>query len=135
MVVLLIYESKQEDKLKWMESIKQVIGYSDFFQYYEVGDTLGSGKYGVVRKAYHKKQPKQVAVKFIKKKELTLKDLELMKREIEVLKVCQHPNIIKLEDVFENQDFLFIVMEYVSGGDFFGYLQNRGFRLTEERAR
>jgi len=41
-------------------------------------------------------------VKFIKKKELTLKDLELMKREIEVLKVCQHPNIIKLEDVFEN---------------------------------
>lgn len=41
-------------------------------------------------------------MKFIKKKELTLKDLELMKREIEVLKVCQHPNIIKLEDVFEN---------------------------------
>jgi serine/threonine protein kinase len=41
-------------------------------------------------------------VKFIKKKDLTLKDLELMKREIEVLKVCQHPNIIKLEDVFEN---------------------------------
>ncbi|CDW72462.1 UNKNOWN [Stylonychia lemnae] len=125
----------QEEKLRWMDFIKQVIGYSDFFQYYEVGDTLGSGKYGVVRKAYHKKQPKQVAVKFIKKKDLTLKDLELMKREIEVLKVCQHPNIIKLEDVFENQDFLFIVMEYVSGGDFFGYLQNRGFRLTEERAR
>lgn len=43
-----------------------------------------------------------MAVKIVKKKELSLKDQELLKREIEVLKICQHPNIIRLDDVFEN---------------------------------
>lgn len=36
------------------------------------------------------------------------KELELQKREIEVLKLCQHPNIIRLLDVFENPDYIFI---------------------------
>ena len=63
---------------------------------------MGKGKYGLVKAAVHKKTGKDYAVKIIKKKELSLKDLELLKREIEVLKVCQHPNIIKFFDVFEN---------------------------------
>ena len=63
---------------------------------------MGKGKYGLVKAATHKKTGLECAVKIIKKKELSLKDLELLKREIEVLKVCQHPNIIKFYDVFEN---------------------------------
>lgn len=51
-----------------------------------------------------------------------------------MLKVCQHPNIIKLEDIFENQDYLYIVMEYLDGGDLFGFLRNRNFRLAEDHA-
>jgi len=56
----------------------------------------------VVKRAIHKKTSKEVAVKVVKKKELSLKDQELLKREIEVLKICQHPYIIKLFDIFEN---------------------------------
>lgn len=59
----------------------------------------------------------------------------MLKREMEVLKVCQHPNIIKMEDIFENQDNIFIVMELLTGGDLFSYLESRRFRLSEERAR
>ena len=59
----------------------------------------------------------------------------MLKREIEVLKICQHPNIIKLEDIFENQDYLYIVMEYLAGGDFFSYLEKRKFRVTEDNAK
>lgn len=71
----------------------------------------------------------------MKKKELSLKDIELLKREIEVLKVCQHPNIIRFYDVFENSDYIYIVMEYLQGGDFFNYLETRNFKITEERAK
>jgi serine/threonine protein kinase len=39
---------------------------------------------------------------------MSIKELELQKREIEVLKICQHPNIIRLIDVFENPDFIYI---------------------------
>lgn len=74
-------------------------------------------------------------MKIVTKKDLTLKDQELLKREIEVLKLCQHPNIIKFYDVFENSDYIYIVMEYLRGGDFFNYLETRSFKIPEERAK
>lgn len=83
----------------------------------------------------HKADGKSVAVKIVKKKELTIKDLELLKREIDVLKVCQHPNIINFFDVFDNQDYIYIVMEVLKGGDFFSYLHQRNFNIPEETAR
>lgn len=63
------------------------------------------------------------------------KDLELQKREIEILKICQHPNIIRLLDIFENETTLFLVMEYLPGGDMFDYLQARGFDIKESQAK
>ena len=44
-------------------------------------------------------------------------NLELVRTEIEILKICQHPFIIKLYDVFENIDYIYIIMEYCSGRD------------------
>lgn len=49
--------------------------------------------------------------------------------------MCQHPNIIKLIDIFENPDYIFIILEYLPGGDLFDYLSARNFVLTEERVR
>ena len=70
----------------------------------------------------------------IKKENMSLRELELQKREIEVLKLCQHPNIIRLLDVFESPEKIFIVLEYLEGGDLFTYMQNRQFNISEERA-
>jgi calcium-dependent protein kinase len=92
------------------------------YEFYDVGEGLGKGKYGVVKKAVHKRTKLEVAVKIVKKKELNLKDLELLKREIEVIKILQHPSIIRFFDVFENQDYIYIVMELLLGGDLFTYL-------------
>ena len=68
------------------------------------------------------------------KKEMRIEDLELVKTEMDVLKISQHPNIIKLYDIFENEDFIYIIMEYCGGGDLFSYIKKRGFKLQEERA-
>ena len=118
-----------------MEAIKRAIGYANLNDFYDLKENLGQGKYGVVKRGIHKKTQKEVAVKIVKKKDLSLKDQELLKREIEVLKICQHPYIIRLNDVFENQDYIYIVMEYLNGGDFFSYLEKRKFRITEDRSR
>ena len=61
-------------------------------------------------------------------------DLELVRTEIEILKICQHPNIIQLYEVFENLDYFYIIMEYCSGGDLFSYLECRDFHLPEPLA-
>lgn len=51
------------------------------------------------------------------------------------MKICQHPNIIRLLDIFENPEYIFIVLEYLTGGDLFQYLDKRDFKITEDRAR
>ena len=84
-----------------------------------------------MKRGIHKKSGKEVAVKIVKKKDLSLMDIELLKREIEVLKICQHPNIIRFYDVFENADYIYIVMEYLKGGDFFSYLESKNFIIPE----
>jgi serine/threonine protein kinase len=88
----------------------------------------------VVKAAIHKKTQKKVAIKIIKKAGMKATDLELVKREIEILKICQHPNIIRLLDIFENPDYIYIVMELLRGGDLFTYLEKRAFKITEIRA-
>jgi hypothetical protein len=119
------YLLTREDKDRWMAAIKKVIGYSNLFDFYDIKETLGKGKFGLVKSATHKKSGKKVAVKIMFKKEMTAGDVELQRREIEVLKMCQHPHIIRLLDIFENQDYIYIVMENLSGGDLFNYLEKR----------
>lgn len=52
-------------------------------------------------------------------------DLVYHRREIDVLKVCQHSSIIKLIDVFESYEYFFIILEYMQGGDLFDYIEKR----------
>ena len=94
---------------------------------------MGTCKFGAVYGAIHKNSGQKVAVKVLKKMNMKLLDIELVKREIEILKLCQHPNIIRLLDVFENQDYIHIVMELLHV-DLFTYMEKRGFRLSEARA-
>ena len=105
------YFSDRAEKERWMTAIKKVIGYSNVFDFYEIKETLGKGKFGLVKSAIHKKSRKAVAVKVMSKKEMSVQDVELQRREIEILKMCQHPHIIRLLDIFENQDYIYIIME------------------------
>ena len=89
----------------------------------------------MVRAAAHKQTGTEVAIKIINKAKLSAEDLGLAKREIEILKLCQHPNIIRLLDTFENPDYIYIVMELLRGGDLYEYISKRQFRLSESRVR
>jgi serine/threonine protein kinase len=88
-----------------------------------------------VKLATHKKNGSRVAIKTVKKKDMSAIEVYQQRREIEVLKMCQHPNIIKLIDLFENADYYYIVLEYMEGKDLFDYLKARSFNIPEERAK
>jgi serine/threonine protein kinase len=102
------YAENQESYSSWIDTIKRAIGYSNLTDSYEVKQKLGNGKFGLVKLGVHKKTGRKVAIKIINKTNMSLEDQGLVKTEIEILKVCQHPNIIKLYDVFENVDTIFI---------------------------
>ena len=130
-----IYYCKSEKEYnEWFDKLKVATGYTNLLDIYEVKNKLGSGKFGLVKLGIDKKTGQKVAIKIMKKSSMDSSDLELVRTEIEILKVCQHPNIIRLYNVFENADYMYIIMEYCSGGDLFSYLENRNFRLSEKRA-
>lgn len=101
---------------------------------YELGKTLGKGSYSTVKRAYHIETRNEVAVKILSPKNKS--DLEDIDREIAILKLLKHPNIIQLLDVVhdETSKKIYLVFELVSGGDLFDYTIARG-RLTEREAR
>lgn len=130
-----VYFPSADERVAWANSLKQAIGYSNLFDFYDLFQTLGQGQFGMVKLAIHKKTGEKVAIKIVKKKDMNELEVYQQRREIEVLKMCQHPNIIKLIDLFENADYYYLVMDYMQGGDMFDYLQLRKFKISENRAR
>ena len=127
------YTTDKDIANKFIETIKQSIGYMNFFDFYEMQTDLGQGRFGKVKLGVHKRTNQHVAIKIMKKSEMTEIDGELVKNEIDIMKLCHHPNIIRLLDHFENGDFIFIVMEYLSGGDLDSYLRKQKTLFTEEK--
>jgi len=62
----------------------------------------------------------QVAIKIIDKSKLDKTNLEKVYREVEILKLLEHPNIIKLYQVMETKSMLYLVSEFASKGEIFG---------------
>ncbi len=95
---------------------------------------LGKGTFAKVELATHTIFRKEVALKIIIKSEI--KDPYLRKhlyREAEILGRLSHPNVVRLVEICKTTDVYCLVMEYVSGGTLFEYVQSRG-RLPEEEA-
>ncbi|KAF9293637.1 hypothetical protein BGZ88_005100 [Linnemannia elongata] len=102
---------------------------------YLLGKTLGKGSSGCVKLARHRKTNEKVAVKIISKASLANKAAvhRGIEREIAIMKLINHPHVIRLYDVYETEKELFLVMEFVAGGELFEYLVNKG-RLDESEA-
>ena len=128
------YLQNEKEYLKWVESIRKVVHYSNLRDLYEIKGNLGKGKFGLVKLGEHKESGRQVAIKIINKEVIEGMELERIKSEIDILKIAKHPNIIKLYDVFENEKYIYIIMEYCAGGDLFNYIEKRDFKIKESRA-
>jgi tRNA A-37 threonylcarbamoyl transferase component Bud32 len=130
----LYYVEKENEYKTWIEKLKIATGYTNLTDIYDIKQKLGNGKFGLIKLGINKKTNKKVAIKIMSKQKMDNSDLELVRTEIEILKICQHPNIIQLYDVFENINYFYIIMEYCEGGDLFSYLEKRNFRLPEKMA-
>ncbi|KAJ3438976.1 serine/threonine-protein kinase brsk2-like protein [Anaeramoeba flamelloides] len=95
---------------------------------YKIGKTLGVGSSSKVKLAIHKDTKKKYAVKILTKSSLSEKKQmrKKVEREISILKLLKHPNIMRLYDVYETSKYLYLILEYVSGGELFDYLISKG---------
>ena len=67
----LIFFHKQEEQMQWIQWFQEAMGYSNVFQFYTLDKTLGKGQFGLVKLAVHKQTSKKVAIKQVKKKNMT----------------------------------------------------------------
>ncbi|XP_036435709.1 serine/threonine-protein kinase SIK2a [Colossoma macropomum] len=102
--------------------------------FYDIERTLGKGNFAVVKLAKHRITKSEVAIKIIDKTQLDAANLEKIYREVEIMKLLDHPHIIKLYQVMETKNMLYLVTEYAKNGEIFDYLASRG-RLSEADAR
>lgn len=103
--------------------------------HYTLGKTLGVGTFGKVKIGEHQLTKHKVAVKILNRQRIKSLDVVgKIRREIQNLKLFRHPHIIKLYQVISTPTDIFMIMEYVSGGELFEYIVNNG-KLQEHEAR
>lgn len=102
---------------------------------YELGRTLGEGTFAKVKFARNIETGENVAIKILdKEKVLKHKMIGQIKREISTMKLIRHPNVIRLYEVMASKTKIYIVLEFVTGGELFDKIASKG-RLKEDEAR
>eukprot|EP01121_Diplochlamys_sp_Union-15-3_P018022 TRINITY_DN6472_c0_g1_i4.p1 TRINITY_DN6472_c0_g1~~TRINITY_DN6472_c0_g1_i4.p1 ORF type:complete len:429 (-),score=74.81 TRINITY_DN6472_c0_g1_i4:74-1360(-) len=102
---------------------------------YTFGKVLGQGGFSVVKLGTLKSTGEEFAIKIVDKASLAKKnDLHLLQREIEIMKKLDHKNIIKLQEVFDEDNYLYLVMEIVVGGELFDEIVKRGAYSEKDAA-
>jgi len=108
-----------------------------FQDFYDVFEEIGSGQFAVVHRVVEKSTRTEYAAKYIKKKRVessrrgvAMQDIE---KEIHILAEMEHDNIIYLHQVYENAQFVILIIELLRGGELFDFIADRE-RLSEEEA-
>eukprot|EP00602_Paraphysomonas_sp_CaronLab_P003591 CAMPEP_0185029222 /NCGR_PEP_ID=MMETSP1103-20130426/15385_1 /TAXON_ID=36769 /ORGANISM="Paraphysomonas bandaiensis, Strain Caron Lab Isolate" /LENGTH=511 /DNA_ID=CAMNT_0027563885 /DNA_START=164 /DNA_END=1699 /DNA_ORIENTATION=- len=86
---------------------------------YDVIEVLGEGAFSIVQLATSKLTGQKVAVKCISKFDIPESEKENLNSEIEISNSLDHPYIVRYLDAFEDDDFLYVVLEYLPGGELF----------------
>jgi len=102
---------------------------------YDIGEEIGRGAFSVVKRARHRRTGIDYAVKFIEKKLVDKQDLILLGREIEIMKKLEHSNVLKLQEVYETEDIIALVMELVNGGELFYKIVEKGNYSEKDAAK
>ncbi|GAB2233712.1 hypothetical protein Droror1_Dr00002941 [Drosera rotundifolia] len=118
-----------EDKKMNPARVKRIVGK------YELGRTIGEGTFAKVKFARNSETGEPVAIKIMdKQKVLKHKMAEQIKREVATMKRIKHPNVVRLYEVMGSKTKIFIVLEYVTGGELFDKIALNG-RMQEDEAR
>ncbi|XP_062971540.1 serine/threonine-protein kinase DCLK3 [Cynocephalus volans] len=87
-------------------------------KHYETGRVIGDGNFAIVKECRHRETRQAYAMKIIDKAKLKGKE-DMVDSEILIIQSLSHPNIVKLHEVYETETEIYLILEYVQGGDLF----------------
>eukprot|EP00096_Caligus_rogercresseyi_P004400 TRINITY_DN1863_c0_g1_i2.p1 TRINITY_DN1863_c0_g1~~TRINITY_DN1863_c0_g1_i2.p1 ORF type:complete len:543 (+),score=118.37 TRINITY_DN1863_c0_g1_i2:444-2072(+) len=98
-----------------------------FTDNYELKEELGKGAFSVVRRCVQKSTGLDFASKIINTKKLSARDFQKLEREARICRKLQHPNIVRLHDSIQEENFHYLVFDLVTGGELFEDIVAREF--------
>ena len=93
--------------------------YRNIKEFYKIESTIGRGNFATVKKCKNRTTGQRYAVKVLSKRKMSEIDKQAMKVEIDIMQQVDHPNIIRLIEVFEDEKYWCLVMELMQGGELF----------------
>ena len=118
--------SDSSASLKFTQNIVKVNHDCNVHEIYSIdeGNVLGSGMSGDVLSCVHKTTQKKYAMKWLKKSEVSdPKELERIREELKCLAFLDHPNILRVHEVFESEEGIHLVLELCTGGNLLNRLR------------
>ncbi|XP_057287536.1 serine/threonine-protein kinase DCLK3 isoform X2 [Pezoporus wallicus] len=113
--------NKEESKAQGLEGTSRrhaIKNRTDVEKHYEIGRTIGDGNFAVVKECRHCDSNQIYAMKIVDKSKLKGKE-DMMESEILIIRSLSHPNIVSLIEVYETEAEIYLILEYVPGGDLF----------------
>ncbi|XP_012276428.1 calcium/calmodulin-dependent protein kinase type II alpha chain isoform X15 [Orussus abietinus] len=98
-----------------------------FSDNYDLKEELGKGAFSVVRRCVQKSSGLEFAAKIINTKKLSSRDFQKLEREARICRKLQHPNIVRLHDSIQEENYHYLVFDLVTGGELFEDIVAREF--------
>jgi serine/threonine protein kinase len=103
---------------------KQNSSIASLEELYDVHGVLGEGGFATVRKGIHRMTKNVYAIKTIDLCKIRVDQLDSLRNEVNIMKMLDHPNVVKLYETFEEENKLHLVLELCEGGDLFEFIMN-----------
>lgn len=117
-----------------MGNVVKKVSKQEIKRKYTLGGMLGKGNFATVYHAKRKSDNKEFAVKVISKKNLKESELKVVHLEVEIMHKVDHPNCVRLYEIFETDKKLYMIMELLTGGELFDRIVAKGNYSEEEAA-
>lgn len=117
-----MFADTEKNRDQWYKKIAEAAHYSNLFDFYDVYEQIGKGKFSTVFKCKNRQSGGYYALKEIVKGNLDDKEIQFIRDEIQIFNLVSHPSTVQMVDMFESVKKIYIVMPLVKGGELFDYI-------------
>ena len=121
----ILYSKSKKDRDEWVKALQIAAATISIKQHYKIGRTLGKGHFSVVHLGTHRETGKECAIKIVEKSRIDAREKMSLRNEIAMMRLVNHPCIIRMLDVYEDKKCIYMVMTLAPYGDFFNRWKKR----------